>query len=151
MAEVLQCPDTHGGFGLPRRPIIFLAGGITGCPNWQKELIDLLYLKDATLINPRRDNFEWVPDSDEARKQIEWEHTYLNCSDFISFWFPKETVCPITLYELGRWVGRKNILVGIHPKYSRKFDIQEQLRLAHEEQEIVYSLEELARRITNWN
>ena len=36
---------------------LFLAGGITGCPNWQKEII--VKLKDLPLVrfNPRRASF----------------------------------------------------------------------------------------------
>jgi len=40
---------------------LFLASGITNCPNWQKEFKSLLekYVDDSNLVilNPRRENF----------------------------------------------------------------------------------------------
>lgn len=86
-----------------------------------------------------------MPREKEAiREQVRWEFCYLRVVDIISFWFPKETMCPITLYELGQWLGRRElwgkpetsvnmpklvpqILIGVHPDYARKFDIEEQL------------------------
>ncbi len=32
-----------------------------------------------------------------------WEHDHLRRAKAIMFWFPSETLCPITLYELGAW------------------------------------------------
>lgn len=36
---------------------LFLAGGITGCPDWQQELVQLLRDADLILLNPRRAHF----------------------------------------------------------------------------------------------
>ena len=65
-------------------------------------------------------------------RQIEWEHEALRASDTILFWFPKETLCPITLFELGVWSSKRGvpIIVGTHPEYARRLDVVTQLRLA---------------------
>lgn len=54
---------------------IFLAGGITNCPDWQSVLIDIIkdYKKDivenVVLYNPRRKNFP-IGDPNAAEQQI---------------------------------------------------------------------------------
>lgn len=49
---------------------LFLAGGITGCQDWQKELKTLLQDVPLTLLNPRRSHFA-MDDPDAAQIQIE--------------------------------------------------------------------------------
>jgi hypothetical protein len=39
------------------RKSIFLAGGITGCKNWSKIVVDGLKDLDIIVFNPRRENF----------------------------------------------------------------------------------------------
>lgn len=112
---------------------IFIAGGISGCPDWQKEFLECLGFYDPELVcyNPRRSYFN-VEDSSVSTDQIAWERNYLDKADAIVFWFPEETLCPITLFELGVAIGRgdKEIFVGCHPNYTRKFDVETQLDLA---------------------
>ena len=112
---------------------VFLAGGIPGCPDWQKEFIDkfreILYKDNVIIYNPRLPEF--VDTSDKAlQKQIKWEHEALGYAQFVVFWFPKESVCPTTLFELGHVLGRKDgpkIIVGVHPEYSHRRNIHYQL------------------------
>lgn len=103
---------------------LFVAGGISNCPNWQAEIEKELDNEDLLIINPRRPNFSMNTDDPESRKQIQWEHFYIQLSDIVIFWFPCETVCPITLYELGSALKtKKKLVIGTHPNYSRRFDI----------------------------
>lgn len=63
----------------------------------------------------------------------EWEFKGLQNSTDILFWFPCETLCPITLYEYGRYLAKYsdvNIFVGAHPAYQRLKDLHIQTRLA---------------------
>lgn len=103
---------------------LFLAGGISNCPDWQSAAVDLFKAEYAgsarlTLINPRRNAYE--PGSDNARLQIAWERSMLQRCSSVLFWFPKETLCPITLLELGmQMAGQKRmgeqLFVGWHPE-----------------------------------
>lgn len=131
---------------------LFLAGGITNCPDWQKEIVELLEPTYLTVLNPRRENFP-IHNPDAALEQITWEHYALRFAQEISFWFPKETLCPIVLYELGAWsMTKKKIYVGVHPEYERKQDVEIQISLVRPDVEIFYSLEELASNIQKyWN
>jgi len=123
---------------------VFLAGGITGCPDWQQEMRALLETTDLTLLNPRRAHFP-IGDPSAATGQITWEHDGLRMADAILFWFPRETLCPIVLYELGAWTMMgKPIFVGVHPDYSRRQDVEIQTRLARPGVRVCYSLEDLA-------
>ena len=123
---------------------VFLAGGITNCPDWQQEMRQLLSGTDFALLNPRRENFP-IGDPSAAQAQIEWEYRHLRLASAILFWFPCETLCPIVLYELGAWsmVG-KCMYVGVHPDYQRRVDVEIQTKLVRPKVKIVYSLEELA-------
>ena len=126
---------------------VFLAGGITDCPDWQQEMRELLSNEDLTLLNPRRENFP-IHDPNAARAQIEWEHRMLREADRILFWFPEETLCPIVLYELGAWsMMTKPIFVGVHPNYQRRQDVEIQTSLSRPSVEIVYSLPDLAKAV----
>jgi len=121
---------------------LFLAGGISGCRPWQNEILPGLDKMDITVFNPRRKNFP--TDRDVTMEQITWEYSYLRKASVISFWFCRETLCPITLFELGAWLmTNKPIIIGMDPDYQRRVDIEIQTKLARPEIQIVYSLREL--------
>lgn len=144
--RVFKAPNNYNGNGLS----LFLAGGITGCPDWQEEMILRLAHTRLILFNPRRANFP-MDDPSAAQEQITWEHTYLRKATAISFWFPCETLNPITLYELGAWsMTNKRLFIGVHPDYQRKQDVIIQTRLARPDVAVVESLQALARHIEDW-
>jgi hypothetical protein len=123
---------------------LFLAGGISNCPDWQSALLEDLRDTDWVVFNPRRADFD-AGNSELARGQIEWEHRHLRRSSAIAFWFPPQTLCPITLYELGAWsMTDKALFVGVDPMYARRLDVLEQTRLVRPDVRIVDSLEGLA-------
>ena len=130
---------------------LFVAGGITGCSNWQKEYVGLLRDENVVLLNPRREKFPSKPTEAVNSEQITWEFDYLKNSDAVSFWFTQETVCPITLYELGKQVMiDRPVFVGVHPNYTRKEHLEIQLKLIRPEIEIAYNLEDLANQVKTW-
>lgn len=144
--EYIEAPTVYKG----NKRSLFLAGGITNCPDWQSELTDLLKDKNITLLNPRRANFP-IHDPNAAEEQIAWEYKHLRKADAISFWFPKETICPIVLYELGAWsMTEKPIFVGVHPDYPRRQDVEIQTGLVKPELKIVYTLTDLSAQIKEW-
>src|SRR6478736_102537 len=98
---VIEAPNPH-----PRRSDVFLGGGISGCPDWQSSVIYLLTDTPGVLLNPRRKG-EFTEDI--AGEQIEWEYKALRTADTVFFWFPQETLCPITLFELGVFTQRKDV------------------------------------------
>ena len=117
----------------PGDVVLFLAGGITGCPDWQaKVLKEFKLLSDKfVIVSPRRADFP-INDPSAAEEQIMWEFDALRFADVILFWFPEETLCPIALYELGCWTVKepqKEILVGVHPGYKRRLDVVIQTKL----------------------
>jgi hypothetical protein len=143
--KTYTAPDTT-----PHNIDLFLAGGISNCPDWQSESLSFLQDKlDIVVANPRRTIYDNTAD---ATKQIKWEYDALNKTELVSFWFPSETLCPITLFELGRFSHDKTkpTLVGVHPQYQRKLDIEVQLELARPEIQIVYSLQELNQQIVEY-
>lgn len=130
---------------------VFLAGGITGCPDWQQEMRHLLGQTRLHVLNPRRADFP-IGDPDAAMEQITWEHDHLRQASGILFWFPCETLCPIVLYELGAWsmaLGTP-IFVGVHPDYVRLQDVRIQTHLIRPEVHIAADLEALADQVVRW-
>lgn len=125
-------------------PSVFLAGGITDCPDWQDDMVERLSDTDLVLFNPRRKNFP-IDDPEAAQTQIEWEHHHLRAATLILFWFSAATLNPIVLYELGAWsMTTKPLAVGVEPGYARAQDVRIQTSLARPEISIVSSLRELA-------
>jgi len=127
--------------GLPPRPWVFLAGGITNCPLWQTEAIRMLSGETGTLLNPRRENFPML-DKAAARQQIEWEFKWLNRADIFTMWFcAGPTDQPICFYELGRHLAisclhrnefgnHRPCVVGCEEGFKREQDVRIQTQLA---------------------
>jgi hypothetical protein len=127
---------------------IFLAGGISNCSNWQKEAKEKLETK-FIVYNPRKENFD-VNNPQATIDQINWEFEHLKKADIILFWFPCETLCPITLFEFGKWlVSDKPIFVGCHPDYQRKIDIEIQGKLERPDIKIHNNLNSLLEFLIN--
>ena len=140
---------------------LFLAGGITNCPNWQQELVQLLKDVDLIIFNPRRDNFP-IDDPNASYEQIKWEYNKFQVCKQILFWFSRGSLNPIVLFEYGRWsyMAKKfwqyqiKIFVGIDTEYKRKQDVEIQTKLLdpiEQHLKIVYSLEDLAKQIIDYN
>lgn len=125
------------------RPFVFLAGGITSCPDWQQQIRELLAdFPHGTLLNPRRADFP-MNDPDAGRLQIKWEFDRLwDDTDIFTMWFSNGSIGPICLLELGAQLSRHKALVdnGLKPPfaamivggdedYSRRFDVEQQSSL----------------------
>lgn len=105
-------------------PSVFLAGGITNCPNWQSYVIEGLREFDITIFNPRRKNFP-IDDPSASEMQIKWEYKKLREADIASFWFSEGSINPITLFEYGAALERiVPVVTGTHPQYERRRDIE---------------------------
>lgn len=121
-------PDNRGLHEILPSVDLFLAGGITNCPDWQAEALALLSNQDITVANPRRKR-ALAFRGKGATHQIEWEYEYLRRARVVLFWFPKESLCPIALFELGKELeSGSRVVIGVHPEYSRRFDIITQVR-----------------------
>lgn len=149
MAKIIEAPNKYSP--KDNEVSVFLAGGITDCPDWQAELIELLKdVPDLVMYNPRRKNFP-IEDPNAAKEQITWEHDYLMEVDNLIFWFAKGSLNPIVLYELGRYGNSsdRNLFIGMDKEYKRHQDVLIQTELDRPEIEVVYSLEELSVQFLN--
>lgn len=123
--------------------LVFLAGGITGCDDWQQKVIDTLALwptQNLVILNPRRKNFP-MDDPSAGEAQIEWEFNWLEKCDIFSMYFAGgESVQPICMYELGRNLVRmqmrypldwdNRLVINVAPDCKRKFDVVQQVKHA---------------------
>lgn len=129
-----------------RKHQLFLAGGITDCPDWQQDVIgELSGYPDLTIFNPRRAHFP-IHDPGAANEQITWEYDHFKKSTAIAMWFSRGSENPIVLYELGRWINANpsmQAFIGIGPLYSRRQDVEVQTKLDRPTIKIASSLGEL--------
>lgn len=128
---------------------VFLAGGITNCPDWQGELIEKIkYLNYITVYNPRRKNFP-IDDPNASEEQITWEYEHLRDANIIIYWFSRGSLNPIVLYELGRWGNSSDtdIIIGVDPEYPRRDDVVIQTKLSRPDVEILDSLDAVANKL----
>lgn len=139
--EAINTPENEIYYN-PKNVKVFLAGGITNCPNWQKETLEHLedYKPNNLIVfNPRRKTFD-VTDPAAAQKQIEWEYKYLNEMDIFSMYFAAgDSPQPICMYELGRHLERmkarfpqdwkSRIVVSVEDGYCRAEDVKIQMSL----------------------
>lgn len=123
----VEAPTEYANDG---RPTVFLAGGITGCPDWQAEAADRLRSAGITVFNPRRADFP-IHDPAAADAQVDWEFRHLRKARLVLFWFPAgSTVQPIALFELGAHSSLDTeIVVGVDPDYPRGQDVV--LQMSH--------------------
>ncbi|PIN89552.1 hypothetical protein COU57_05995 [Candidatus Pacearchaeota archaeon CG10_big_fil_rev_8_21_14_0_10_32_14] len=112
--------------------------------------MEKLKYSDLTLINPRRKDYDFNDPNIETQ-QVEWGFEHLHKARGVSFRFPPQTLCPITLYELGKIsVGNKPLFIRVHPDYKRKRDIEIQTGLIRPDVKIVHSLDDLVEQIREW-
>ncbi|MFA6919806.1 MAG: nucleoside 2-deoxyribosyltransferase domain-containing protein [Candidatus Paceibacterota bacterium] len=127
------------------KPSLFLAGGITNCPDWQSEMVKKMDSEglDITVFNPRRKNYP-REDPNAEKEQITWEYSRLREAQVLLFWFSPGSENPIVLFELGSALERNaSVLVGVDPNYSRKRDVEIQVGLKNKNIKITYSLDDL--------
>ena len=129
MAQIITAPSTEK----PKFSSVFLAGGITGCKNWQSEVIKELEFEDISIFNPRQTNFN-IHDKSASVKQIFWEFERLEQMEIFSIYFcESNSDQPICMYELGRNILRmqnrfpfdwqNRIIISVEENYKRKQDV----------------------------
>lgn len=144
--DYIEAPSNHR---VPGNLNLFIAGGITGCSDWQAELVKSLSdIHGLSIYNPRRASYS----DGVAYEQIEWEYYWLKQADIISFWFAKETIQPITLLEFGRWSALakqtgKKLIVGCDEYYQRYLDVAVQYGLECPNEHVHLSLERVSSKI----
>lgn len=91
---------------------LFLGGTIDmgNSHDWQQEFKDFLsknltILKNWTILNPRRDNWDssWVQhiDNSQFKEQVTWELLAMELADLRIFVFLPDSKSPVTMLELG--------------------------------------------------
>jgi len=150
--KIINAPDVYDV--ADSETTLFLAGGIQGCKEWQKEFIRYANtsnpkdIENLIILNPRRDNFP-IHDPNAAKEQIEWEFNNLNTCDIFSMYFDGPTASdqPICFYELGRYVAlmqsnypddfQDRVVITCSPNFKRHMDVVIQCELIFGENIVV--------------
>ena len=116
----------------------FLAGGST---DWRQKLTDSMtsdQFYHAIVVDPFDKNYK--PEVNTA-----WEFKSMQKVDCVVFWFPKESLYPISLFELGVVCrdSLKGLIVGMDLEYAKREIIIEQLKLFRPDVNVVSSLPEV--------
>ncbi len=144
MIKVFEAVTEENGNGFR----LFLAGGITNCPDWKSILIEKIkntnVETDLDIYNPRRKNFP-IHDKEAGLEQMKWEFKRLKQADMTIYWFSRGSLNPISLYELGMWGNSRTtpVIIGIDEKYERSNDVITQTTLARSNVPIVDSLDKI--------
>lgn len=118
-----------------------------GCGDWQGWVAKSLNKYDIIVANPRIDYWDSL-DDDGLFRQTQWEHNAMELSDMIAFWFCRDDVQPLSLFELGRWsYTEKRIVVGASPMYPMLRELKSQMAVVRPEMKIEDSLKGLAQSI----
>lgn len=135
MSEIIIAPMKNE----PKHTSVFLAGGITNCKEWQKEVIKEFEFEDVSIFNPRQEHFD-VTNKNASYEQIVWEYERLERMDIFSMYFCNDNSDqPICMYELGRNIVRMQnrfpndwqdrIVISVEDGYRRKADVLIQTEL----------------------
>jgi len=151
MAQIVEAINEVYNIGKVRGASLFLAGGITNCPDWQSELIEKIKdVNHLVIYNPRRKNFP-INDPNAAEEQIVWEFEHLSKAEIIVFWFSRGSLNPIVLFELGKYgfIDGKIIIIGIDPEYERSQDVKIQTLLGKKYEQVNFhdNLDSIAKEI----
>lgn len=138
-------------------PAVFLAGGITACPDWQAEATNMFVAAGEPMVifNPRRSDFP-IDKPEESETQVRWEHWHLHAPGALTMmWFPAcdpaRTTQPIALFELGAALGEhRPLLVGADPSYPRVTDVRLQVHLVMPGLKVHSRLSDLVAATTAW-
>lgn len=150
MALIIEAPNEIYSLENQQNTKLFLAGGITNCPDWQSVAIKKLrHIKCLTIYNPRRKKFN-TNNNSQTEVQIVWEYNHLKDADIILFWFSRGSFNPIVLYELGKWGNSriKKLFIGVDDEYERKIDVYIQTKLANPNIIIYNNLDDICNNIS---
>lgn len=111
---------------------LFLAGSIDlgMVEDWRSSVVDRLKDLDVVVLNPRR--AAWAPvmstepaesESEELRRQINWELDAIECADLIAVYFVPGAKSPISLLELGLIARQKQAIVCCPNGFWRKVNV----------------------------
>ena len=109
---------------------IFPAGSIEMglAEDWQSRVETELKDCDGVLYNPRRDDWDttWAQDQKNIQfnKQVNWELNHLQISDIIFMYLVPDTKSPISLLELGKYAGVKQMIVCCPKEFWRHGNVE---------------------------
>lgn len=119
-------------------PLIYLAGPVQGCDDWQADAIDTLgsLAPDLHIANPRARNFRGALDA-----HLDWERAYASRASVILCWLARENqhrcnraFAGQTRFELGTWAARAQadqlrLVVGVDRAFSGRAYLTRRLAL----------------------
>jgi hypothetical protein len=153
--KLVQCPDLITKIpGWHGYKSIFLAGGITGCGNWQDEITEMFKHTNLIVCNPRRADYvdNTKPFNFNEEEQVKWERGHINECTGSLFWFPSSSVCPIALFELGTLVAHhEHLFIGADPAYPKRENLFGQLKLFIREPIMYDNIQTMANAVIVWS
>ncbi|MBB64659.1 MAG: hypothetical protein CMO81_06300 [Waddliaceae bacterium] len=128
---------------------IFLAGTVSN--SWRNTLMDSFQEDPAIFLIPIND---WAHENDRSFR-VTWEQQHIDEADLIVLWLAPpqannpRTLSLTTLFELGRIIEMKDkpVIIGIHPNYPLRRELEIQLACLGRRHCLVDSVEEIALKI----
>jgi len=136
---VYTAPEEYSFLDIKDKVKIFLAGSITGASPWQEFIIDELVKQklievggapekeDLVIFNPLRkvwdDSWDQSINNPEFNTQVNWELDSLEKSNIIIMYLDPNTYSPISLMELGLFIGKKAMIICCPDGFWRKGNV----------------------------
>lgn len=121
-------------FGDHRQLTVFLAGAIDMglARNWQEEVVNdstEWHYNRVHFYNPRRKDWDasWEQSIDNPKfvEQVNWELDFLERADVAFFFFPGTSKAPISFFELGWALAKKeNVIVAAENDFYRRGNLE---------------------------
>ncbi len=128
--QEIQAPNSFKHINDFQTCSIFLAGSIelNTAEDWQKRVIDALKNYDVILFNPRRDDWDntiqQTASDSRFSQQVNWELDALSAASLIIMYFDPNTKSPISLFELGLYASKRNMIVCCPNGFWRKGNVE---------------------------
>ena len=123
----IQAPNRISPYWWDRT--VFLAGSIEMgvAERWQDKVVKALEGYPVVVANPRRDDWdsswEQTIDNFQFAEQVNWELNALEQCALIALYFDPATKSPISLLELGLYIGKTPMVVYCPDGFWRKGNV----------------------------
>jgi len=125
------------------RKAIFLAGSVSGSENWRLHIAQSFEAENVVFLDPFNASYASA-DAAAFSAQIEWERRHLRRAWGRVFWFSFESLCAMSLFELGASCQSAGpLFVGCHADYRLRRDVISQLAIARPDVVVAATLDEL--------
>lgn len=145
--RIVEYPERKGLHG----KCLFVVG-----EEWRASVQERLVTFPVTVVSSRRPMTKpkETPHSEpfEYKTMLEWENAYIDRCQAVMFWFPWESSCAESMFQLGRLARDRRIVlfVGAHPNYRCRESLVQLMKYVRPEVLVASTFEKLMSQLVGW-